>query len=57
MAVFKDECEFMLPHWGQTFNCDNKKSREILKIDYIPAKEALIEMANNCIRLGEVDTK
>lgn len=45
------------PLWGKKYTLDNSRSISELKLEYIPMKESLIEMANTMIDLGYLPDK
>ena len=51
------EASMIKPLWGKKYTLDNSRSISELKLEYIPMKESLIEMANTMIDLGYLPDK
>ncbi|CDW84889.1 nad-dependent epimerase dehydratase [Stylonychia lemnae] len=54
---FDASAKTLLPFWGLEFEMDNQKSKTILGIQYRPASEAVIEMAESLIQSGLLRSK
>jgi nucleoside-diphosphate-sugar epimerase len=56
-SLWDPTVKMILPMWGKEFKIDNKRSREILGIDYRQKRETIIEMANALISYGYIKDK
>ena len=56
-SYFNDEAAAVLPNWGKDWKLDTSKSKEILGIQYRPAKESFSEMVNMMIENGWIEDK
>ncbi|MDH4386534.1 MAG: aldehyde reductase [Caulobacter sp.] len=54
MARSNPNLKPLLPNLNRARNYSNRKAREVLGIDFIPAREALLASAESAIRLGMV---
>jgi len=54
MTVINPTLKQIVPELGKTRSFDNEKSRRMLGIDYIPAKDAILASTNSLIELGEL---
>jgi dihydroflavonol-4-reductase len=54
MARSNSNLKPLLPNLNRARNYSNRKAREVLGIDFIPAREALLASAESAIRLGMV---
>lgn len=57
MSWFDADLAGIFPLIGVRYHCDNSRSREILKLDYIPAKRTLIEGTYSMIEHGIIEKK
>ena len=44
----------IVPELGQTRSYSNEKSKQVLGLDYIPAKDAVLASTDSLIELGEL---
>ena len=56
-SCFIKEARAVIKEWNYYYNMDNTKSREILKSNYRPEKETLVEMGYALIENGIVPKK
>lgn len=54
MTLINPTLKQIVPELGKTRSFDNEKSRRVLGIDYIPAKDAILASTNSLIELGEL---
>lgn len=54
LTVVNPTLKQVVPELGKERNFNNEKSRRMLGIDYIPAKEAILASTNSLIELGEL---
>ena len=57
VSYFDKSVKQILPMWGKTMNCDNKKSRQILGIMYHTPQESIIAMAETLLEAGQIPRK
>ena len=56
-SYFNDEAAAVLPNWGKDWSVDTSMSKDILGIQYRPAKESFSEMVNMMIENGWIEDK
>lgn len=57
LSKISNDIKLMLPIWGVEIGCENKKSIEILGIEYTDEKELLVAMGHSLIDQGIVPNK
>ncbi|CDW76422.1 nad dependent epimerase dehydratase [Stylonychia lemnae] len=56
-ALFDKSVQMLIPMWGRKLNLDNKKSKEVLGIEYIYPQKSIIDMAQSMIDAGIIKNK
>ena len=54
MALTDKTAALIVPGLGKKINFDNRRMREVLKIEPMPVKQSLIDMANSLIQQGKI---
>ena len=57
VAFFDKEIKTIMPFWGIEKYFDNTTTKEVLKIDFIPAKQSIQDMAVTLIETGYIPDK
>eukprot|EP00347_Sterkiella_histriomuscorum_P002260 403368849 len=57
VALFDKQAKMILPFWNKALNLDNRKSREILGIQYQNTRDTIVGMADSMIDSGLIKDK
>lgn len=55
--LFVGDSTLALQQWGKMLTFDNKTTKQILKMDFIPMRQSIVDMGETMIRTGYISDK